>query len=249
MAFPMNKWLGKVAVVTGASAGIGAAICEQLVESGLKVVGLARRKERVENLAKQLEGKNGKLYAFKADMTKEEDILSAFNWVTKNLGPIDVLINNVGIFKEHSFLDGSTKDWKDTFDTNVLSLCIATREAIKIMKQNKIDGHIVCINSIGGHKIPVSFPINVYGASKYAVTALAETLRVELNSIGSKIKISSVSPGAVKTELVASLPPEAIAAIPFLEPADVANAVMYILNTPQHVQIHDILLRPVGQVE
>ena len=208
MVLSLDRWVGKVAVVTGASSGIGEAIAEFLVNKGLivshqppitvnygiiiflQVAGLARRSERVEEKAKQLSGKAGKLHAVKTDITKEEDIVQAFQWIEKNLGHVHILINNAGISKENFLRDGDSASWKQTFDVNVMGLCIATREAIKIMSANNIKGHIIHINSVAGHKV-VDFPgINVYTASKHAVTTLAETLRHELNAIDSKIKIT-----------------------------------------------------------
>ena len=100
------------------------------------MVGLARRSERVEDLVKQLEGKKGKLYALKTDISKEKDILKAFKWVSDNLGPVHILINNAGIIQQTNLTEGDTEKWKKIFDTNVLGLCIATREAVKIMKAN-----------------------------------------------------------------------------------------------------------------
>lgn len=153
-------------------------------------MGLARRHEKVEDLSKKLNSEKGKLYAIKADMTKEEDILQAFKWVKENLGPVHVLVNNAGGAQLTTLVDGDAAVWKSTFDLNVLGLCIATREAVKDMRANNVDGHIIHINSMLGHKIaPIPF-FNVYPASKFAVTALTETLRNELNSIGSKIKIT-----------------------------------------------------------
>ncbi|KAF2886866.1 hypothetical protein ILUMI_19307 [Ignelater luminosus] len=190
MVISMERWVEKVAIVTGASSGIGAAIVEQLVEAGLKVVGLARRKERLEELSKHLEGKKGKFYAYSADISKEEDILKAFQWVKDNLGPVHILVNNAGVTRVTNLTDGNTEFWKEVLDTNVLGLCIATREAVKDMRANNVDGHIIHINSIAGHYVPAFPNTNVYAGSKYAVTALTETLRQELNSIGSKIKIT-----------------------------------------------------------
>jgi NADP+-dependent farnesol dehydrogenase len=158
------------------------------------VVGTARRSELVEEHAKQLSGKKGKLHGIKADFSKEEDILKTFEWTTKNLGPVHILVNNAGITKETSLTEGKTEDWKATLDLNVLSLCIATREAVKVMKAKKINGHIIHINSVYGHTVFNVPNLNVYPASKYAVTALTETLRQELNHLGSKIKVT-VSPG------------------------------------------------------
>ncbi|KAJ8971423.1 hypothetical protein NQ317_018158, partial [Molorchus minor] len=241
MVLSMDRWVGTVAVVTGASAGIGAVIAEQLVEKGLKVVALARRKERMDELAKKLANKKGKLYPVKTDISKEEDILNAFKWIKENLGPIHVLVNNAGVLKLGITLtDGDTESWRDVFDVNVLGICIATREAVRDMKANNVDGHVIHINSIAGHFVPPIPGINVYPASKYAVTALAETLRLELNSIQSRIKITNLSPGAVSTELGGS--EDKISNLSeirkqFLDAQDIADAVVYVLSTPPHVQV------------
>uniref|UniRef100_A0A1Y1LM95 Dehydrogenase n=1 Tax=Photinus pyralis TaxID=7054 RepID=A0A1Y1LM95_PHOPY len=248
----MERWRGKVAVVTGASAGIGEAICEQLVNFGLNVVGLARRKELVEEIARKLQrGTNtGKLYAYKADVSKEEDILEAFRWITENVGPVHILVNNAGIMRPGGLLDGTSDGWKEIFDTNVLGLCVATREAIKIMRAHSIDGHVVHINSISGHTIEYFPNLNVYPASKFAVTALTETLRQELNSVGSKIKITSISPTGVDTKINENgglvYPPEMMAVkdtLRLLDSKDVADAVCYVLGTPPHVQVHELIIR------
>jgi NADP+-dependent farnesol dehydrogenase len=151
------------------------------------VVGLARRVERVEELAKKLQGKKGKLHAVKADITKEEDILKAFKWTSDNLGPVHILVNNAGLMQKTNLTtEGDTEKWRKIFDTNVMGLCIATREAVKIMQTKKIDGHIIHINSVVGHRILALAGRNVYPASKFAVTALSETLRHELRHLGMK---------------------------------------------------------------
>lgn len=93
-------------------------------------------------------------------------------------------------FQPTTLIDGDSQAWKTIFDVNVLGLCIATREAVKSMKENNIDGHIIHINSIAGHKIPLFPGLNVYPASKHAITALTETLRIEFNTLGLKIKIT-----------------------------------------------------------
>lgn len=114
-------------------------------------MGIARRLYRLEELSKKLDGKDGKLYPLQTDMKKEKNILKAFEWTKKNVGPISILINNAGIVRKNSTLiEGRTKDWKATMDTNVMGLAIATREAIKSMRENKIDGHIIHMNSILG---------------------------------------------------------------------------------------------------
>lgn len=154
------------------------------------MVGLARRKEKLEQLAEKLRGKPGQLYGLRADVSVETDILKAFQWVKKNLGPIHILINNAGIGKPTNLLEGNTEDFKNVFDTNVLGLTIATREAVKDMRANKVDGHIIHMNSVMGHYVAQVPNMNVYPASKHAVTALTETLRQELNLIRSGIKVT-----------------------------------------------------------
>lgn len=161
----------------------------------MKVVGLARRKEKVEELAGTLQNKSGNLHAFKADVTKEGDVLEAFNWIKKHLGPIHILVNNAGLGRPTTLLEGTTEDFRTVFETNVLGLTTVTREAVNDMRANKVDGHVVHINSVLGHIVLPLPKSNVYPASKFAVTALTETLRQELVELGSKIKVTvSIDP-------------------------------------------------------
>ncbi|CAG9815181.1 unnamed protein product [Phaedon cochleariae] len=226
MDAPMARWRCKVAVVTGASSGIGAAICEKLVEEGMHVVGIARRKNLIDDLAKKLTDRRGKLHSFQADLTKEADILAAFDWVRSNLGPVHVLVNNAGMVQNTTLIGGDTEKWRKTFDISNESLLY-----FPDMQKNNIDGHIIHINSIAGHKVPQTPDFNVYTASKFAVTALTESLRVELNSLKMKTKITSISPGVVASEFILASGiqvAEEVAAglLTFLKPEDIANAVV-----------------------
>ncbi|CAH1184552.1 unnamed protein product [Phyllotreta striolata] len=250
----MNRWQGQVAVVTGASAGIGASIAEKLVKEGLKVVGIARRKERVEELGSKLANEPGKLYAVRADLTKKEDILEAFEWIENNVGPVSILINNAGIGRKTNLIDGNIEDWSLVLDTNVLGLAIASRQAIQSMRKHAVDGHIVNINSTAGYYVPSVPHINVYPASKFAVTGMTQTLRKELIALGSKIKVSSVSPGFVETEIFQAggytqdeEMNKLLGTLPSLKAEDVANAVLYVLGTPPNVQVTDLLVTPLGE--
>ncbi|XP_044763573.1 farnesol dehydrogenase-like [Coccinella septempunctata] len=252
----MERWNGKIAVVTGASAGLGAAICRKLVEEGINVVGFARRKELIDQLAEDIEGKNGaKLCGLKVDITNEDEIVKAFEYIAKNIGPVSILINNAGVAQLTTLIDGDTTKWKKVLDTNVLGLCIATREAVKMMRENNIDGHIVHMNSIAGHKVvPIPYT-NVYSASKFAVTSLARTLSNELKALGSKIKVTSISPGYVETDIAKAngfLEDETMREIeskaPRMYPIDIANAVLYVLGTPPHVEVTELTVQPVGEI-
>ena len=188
----MNRWVGKVAVVTGASSGIGAAIVVDLVKAGVIVVGLARRVQRVEELRNKITLlESGKLYAVQCDVTKEEDIKKSFEWIETKLGGVDILVNNAGIIRQTNLLSpDNTVAIKEILDTNVMGVVLCTREAFKSMKKRSVDGHIVIINSIIGHKVPYfggELPCtNMYPSSKFAVTAMTEVLRQELQMEGTK---------------------------------------------------------------
>lgn len=193
----MERWEGKVAVVTGASAGIGAEIVKDLVKAGMIVVGLARRKERVEALKKDIPSDaKGKLYAVKCDVSKDDDIVKAFGWIVFELGGIDVLVNNAGIVRTCSAMDEGNEDLlREVLQTNLWGLIMCTKKAVEIMKRKKvIGGHIININSIAGHSVPILSTgkpyFNVYPSSKYGVTAFTEVLRQEFNFDNAKFKVT-----------------------------------------------------------
>lgn len=244
----MEQWEGKVAVVTGASAGIGAAIVQRLVRHGMLVAGLARRVDKIKELASSLESAPGQLHAVECDVSKEESVLAAFSWIQENLGSVDVLVNNAGISKESSLTDGSLDDWRSVFEVNVLGLCLCTREAVRMMRETGGEGVIINVNSLAAERVPFVPGFSVYPASKRAISALAQTLRHELT--GTRIRVTGISPGLVGTELMASystFSTESMAAMPILEPEDVAAAATYILSNAPHVVVQDIVLRPLGE--
>lgn len=191
----MNRWIGKVAVVTGASAGIGAAIAIDLANAGLIVIGLARRVERVEELKSKVKSSaTGQLHAFKCDVSKEEEIITAFNWVISQFGGVDILVNNAGIVRSSTTIlaKDNTVPIREVLDTNVMGVVLCTREAFHSMKSRNVAGHVILINSIVGHQVPVmpGVTMNIYPPSKYAVTAITEVLRQEFQNEGTKIKVT-----------------------------------------------------------
>lgn len=193
----MERWNGKVAVVTGASAGIGAAMVVDLIKSGLIVVGLARRSERVEALKKKIPSHlSGKLHAVKCDVSNEDDIKNAFAWIENKLGGVDILVNNAGIIRATQLINADNSDFiRDTVETNILGVVWCTRAAFQSMKKRNVDGHVVLINSTAGHKVfytkgtPMG-SFNIYSPSKYAVTAMTEILRQEFQAENTKIKVT-----------------------------------------------------------
>lgn len=159
------------------------------LNSFLKVVGLARRKHIIDDLAKKLEGKKGKLYAIKTDVTKEEDVISAFNWTKEHLGPVHILINSAGIAQDTTLSNGDANKWRKVIDTNVFGLSLATREAVKDMTKNAVAGQIIHLSSVLGHYVAHLPKLNMYAATKFAIRALTETLRQELLTSGTQIRI------------------------------------------------------------
>jgi NADP+-dependent farnesol dehydrogenase len=181
----MNKWVGKVAVVTGASAGIGAAVFKDLANAGINVVGFARRKEKIEALIGENKNAPGKMYAVQCDITSESSIKEAFSWVASQLGGCDILINNAGCAKYAGILDDDNEELLRTvIDTNIFGLLLCTKEAFRQMKARDNYGYIINLNSIVGHKVPFRAGIkpysNIYSGTKHAVTAATEVLRQEL---------------------------------------------------------------------
>lgn len=132
------------------------------------------------------------MYPLKCDVRREDDIIKSFKWINENIGPICILVNNAGIMKSANLTEGNTDDWRIVFDVNVLAVCICTREAIKIMKEHQVNGHVINMNSLHGHYIN-SGPeplLTVYPASKFAVRAITDTLRHELKQFGRRIKVT-----------------------------------------------------------
>ncbi|XP_049800222.1 farnesol dehydrogenase-like [Schistocerca nitens] len=236
----IDKYKGRVALVTGASAGIGAAIVQALLKEGLTVVGMARRVEKIKEL--ELNGAPGQLHAIAGDVSDEGSILSVFKWIKDNLGGVDVLINNAATFPVNEPIDGKTEDWKSILDVNVLGLSICTREAVQDMLSRGVDdGFIIHIGSLAGHVPPHLAGSAMYAASKHAVKVLLEGLRKDLIALSSQIRVGQISPGLVDTEGVRkTLPqldlPEEVKESPFLRPGDIADAVVYMLSRHPRVQ-------------
>ncbi|XP_064022395.1 dehydrogenase/reductase SDR family member 11 isoform X2 [Pogoniulus pusillus] len=147
----MERWTGRVALVTGASVGIGAAVARALVQHGMKVVGCARSVDKIEKLAAECQsaGYPGTLIPYKCDLSNEEEILSMFSAIKTLHQGVDVCINNAGLARPEPLLSGKTEGWRTMIDVNVMAVSICTREAYQSMKERNIDdGHIININSV-----------------------------------------------------------------------------------------------------
>ncbi len=247
----MTRWKERTALVTGASSGIGRAIALELAARGLNVVVCARREERLRELVKEIEADGGTALAVRADLCKDDDIMALFEVIRDQFGGVDVLINNAGFGKSESLLTGDHHRWRSMLGVNVLALAICTREAIKDMRRRDVDGHVIHISSMSAHR--VSEGGGMYSATKFAVRSLTESLRRELRGIDSDIRITSISPGYVETEFAKVFHESTEKArqnygqYKVLQPEDIADTIRHVLGAPQHVQYHDILMRPTRQ--
>ncbi|XP_067613300.1 farnesol dehydrogenase-like [Eurosta solidaginis] len=244
----MERWENCIAVVTGASSGMGSAIVKDLLKANMRVVGLARRLERMEELRAELPNEQKEyFYPVQCDVSSLESVTQAFDWIIKNLGGVDVLINSAGVYNVGHACTMDPLEIQKMLQTNVMGVVYCTQCAFKSMKERNKDGHVVIINSVLGHNVPQTEPSkaptrSLYPASKYALTALTETYRQEFRGLNTRVKITSISPGLTDTEMVAARPKEAKKAI--LQPEDVSSCVLFTLATPAHMQVHEITVKP-----
>lgn len=247
----MQQWVGRTALVTGASSGIGEAIAQRLLAAGMRVVGCARRSDRVAEILAAADWNAESTLAVGCDVRDEASVLAAFAAARDRFGGVDVLINNAGLGHAAPLAEGRVEEWREMLDVNILGLCICTREALADMRARQVSGQIIHIGSMAGQRVPAG--AGLYGATKHAVRALTESLRLELREAGDPIRIGEICPGYVETGFASHYlkseekARETYSRFKVLEPVDVAEAVVYMLSCPQHVQVHDILLRPTEQ--
>lgn len=237
-------------VITGASSGLGEATARLLSAAGASVVLGARRVDRIQSLADELNAKGGKALALATDVTNHDQVKKLVDSAVQKFGRIDVMINNAGIMPHSPLERLKIDDWNRTIDVNIKGVLYGIAAALPHMKQQK-SGHIINVSSVAGHKVTPNGA--VYCATKHAVRALSEGLRVEVKPYN--IRTTIISPGAVATELPNSItePDVAAGVSKFYEetaiPADsFARAVAFAMSQPDDVDINEILFRPTSQV-
>jgi len=238
-----------VAVVTGASSGIGEATVRSLAAEGAAVVAGARRKERLHGLVEEVTRDGGKAIAVECDLTDGQQAHALVDRAIGEFGRIDILVNNAGVMLLSKVEKGLSDEWRQMFDVNVLGLLYATDAAVEAMKRQG-SGHIVNVSSVAGRKTRPTG--GVYSGTKFAVNAISEAMRQELLEDG--IRITIVEPGAVATELTDHITDEEVRKglkqrnIEPLRSEDVANAIAYAVSQPQRVSVNEILIRPTQQM-
>ena len=249
----------KVAIVTGASSGIGYATSLALSKAGVRVAVGARRIDRLRELENQIieNGKEGRTRAAeeifiqqKLDVTSKSDCDSFVDTVVRKWGRVDILINNAGLMPLSYFKNCKVKEWEQMIDVNIKGVLYCTSAVIPYMIDKK-SGHIVNISSVAGRIVFAGG--SIYCATKHAITAFSEGLRKEL-SPEYNIRITCIEPGAVATELLETITDESMSKfiqaskdMEKLQSEDVAKAILYTIQAPNHVNVNEILLRPTAQ--
>lgn len=247
-AYPIRKSIltGKVAVVTGASSGIGAAVAVALAREGCHIALAARRTESLELVKRRLAVRQGKAIVKQTDVTNRLQVEDLIKVAEKELGPVDILISCAGVMYFTMMANAQTEEWDRTVDVNCKGLLNCLSSTVPSMLSRGA-GHIVAISSDAGRKV---FPgLGVYSASKFFVEATLQALRVE--TAGKGLRVTSVQPGNVATDLLGmSTDAEALkqygepSGAKVLEPEDVAASIIYALKQDVHVAVNEILIEP-----
>jgi len=247
----MSKPLaGRVALVTGASSGIGDATARALADAGAKVAVAARRHDRLEVLARELSATGGDVLVLAADLVREDENRRIVAETEKHFGRLDILVNNAGVMLLSPVDGANSDDWRRMLELNVLGPMVSSQAAVPGMRARG-GGHIVNISSTAGR---IANPAaSSYSASKFGIVAFSESLRREVYK--DNIRVSVVEPGVVETELRDHIPDAGTkqtlntwaANVRQLQPEDVANAVLYCVTQPPHVNVNEILMRPTDQ--
>jgi len=237
----------KIALITGASSGIGEATARLLATSGYKLILAARRIDRLRKLEAEL---RTSVHLIELDVRNQPAVEAAIGQLPEEWKPIDLLVNNAGLSRGLDKLhEGKIQDWEEMIDTNIKGLLFVSRAVIPGMVARG-RGHIINVGSIAGHEV---YPAgNVYCATKHAVDAITRGLRLDLN--GTPIRVSTVDPGLVETEFSLvryhgdkERAGRAYNGMKPLSPADVAEAIAWVADRPEHVQVAEVIILPTAQ--
>ncbi|XP_067204210.1 farnesol dehydrogenase-like [Linepithema humile] len=251
----MDRWLGKTAVVTGAGSGMGKAITHALLRNGVNVTALDIEKERLAKLDEECKRDRtlAKLHSICCDVSIENEIDKAFSTI-ESLGGVDIMINCAGVCYYTRIIDSQRKTFEKLLNINVLTYAVCMNKAVNSMRQRNVEGHIFNINSVLAHNIPMKGLLdkdgyngfNIYCATKHASRVLTTAVRREIATVQAPIRVTSISPGLVKTNITQHAKElyDLFDKMQCIEPEDVANALIYVLGTRPEVQITELTIQP-----
>lgn len=246
----MSALSDKVAIVTGASSGIGEATAIELAKHNVRVVIAARRRERLDKLAKHIKSEGGRALAVECDVTDREQVENLIDTTLKTFDGVDTLINNAGYMPLSPMEECRVDDWVRMVDVNINGILYGVGAALPHMLKAG-NGHIINVSSIAGRRV---FPGGaVYCGTKFAVHAISEGLRSELAP--KNIRVTIIAPGIVETELQDHIPNKEIQsnirqrtrAMQALTSKDIADSIIYAMEAPPHVCVNEVLIRPTAQ--
>jgi NADP-dependent 3-hydroxy acid dehydrogenase YdfG len=226
----------RVLIITGASTGIGAATARHAAAAGWRLVLAARSEDRLRTLADELGGAE-RAVAQRCDVTRWEDQEALMAAALDAFGRVDAVFANAGFGAKRGFLEETPEHWQSMVDTNVTGVAFSIRAALPHFNERG-SGHFLLTSSVAGRR---PLPGSLYAATKHAVGAIGEGLRQELRQDGSRVRVTLIEPGLVATPFFEDPPEDG------LEADDIARAVMYALDQPEHVDVNEILVRPTAQ--
>jgi NADP-dependent 3-hydroxy acid dehydrogenase YdfG len=248
----MGELDGKVALITGASSGIGEATARACAGEGAKVVLVARRGDRLAELADEIEKGGGEALAVEADVSDHGKVEALVGQVKGQFGGLHILVNNAGVMLLGPVDGADVEQWRRMLDVNLLGLLYCTREAMPIIRESG-GGDIVNVSSVAGRRATLGTA--VYNMTKWGVTGFSEALRQE--AMHSNIRVTCVEPGWVETELQGHNEDPAVVegiekarsrvAGEVLVAEDIANAILYVVTQPDRVNINEVMVRPIGE--
>ncbi|MFZ9668686.1 MAG: SDR family NAD(P)-dependent oxidoreductase [Solirubrobacterales bacterium] len=246
---------GAVALVTGASSGIGEATAKALAAEGAAVALVARRRDRLEALSGEINGNDGKAVVVEADLVEQAQATGAVEAAVAEFGRLDIVVNNAGLMLLGPIEDAPTEEWDRMIDLNLKALLHVTHAAIPHLKAAAGDSprgasDLVNISSVAGRKVRAG--MGVYNLTKHGVGAVSEALRQELTTAG--VRTTIIEPGIVATELTDHIRDElregvkaAIEQIEPLQSEDIADAILWAVTRPSHVSVNELLIQPTAQ--
>lgn len=252
---PSGQLENTVALVTGASSGIGEATARRFAAEGASVALLARRRDRIDALAAEIQDAGGRALAIECDVTDQAQAEAAVQQTVDQLGRLDTVFNNAGVMLLGAIQDAPVSEWDRMIDVNIKGLLYVAHASLPHLLAAPADSprgvaDIVSTSSVAGRTVRLG--VGVYNMTKWGVGAFCESLRQEVTQ--RNVRVSLVEPGAVDTELTDHLRPEIrelakkrLSEMELLSADDIADAVAYIVTRPRHVSINEILIRPTDQ--